>query len=91
MKKENAFFMLKAIFVLEIFTFLFRVSGYVEKCLGKKAMGNFKICDVTDWTKKITIHILPNSSRSKGNQVMKFSQLIKYSMRNIFLQTSCRK
>ena len=27
----------------------------------------------------ITIHILPNISRSKGNQTMKFGQLIKYN------------
>ena len=32
------------------------------------------------------IHILPNISRSKGNQTMKFGQLIKYDMRNIFLE-----
>ena len=35
----------------------------------------------------IIMHILPNISRSKGNQ-MKFGQLIEYNMRNIFLQTS---
>ena len=40
--------MLKAVFVLEIFTF-FAVSGYVEKQLDKKIIINFKICDVTDW------------------------------------------
>ena len=34
----------------------------------------------------ITIHILPNISRSKGNQAMKFSHLIEYNMRNIFLK-----
>ena len=34
------------------------------------------------------IHILPNISRSKGNQTMKFGQLIEYSMRNIFLEKS---
>ena len=34
----------------------------------------------------ITIHMLPNISRSKGNQAMEFGQLIKYSVRNIFLQ-----
>ena len=34
----------------------------------------------------IAIHILPNISRSKGNQTMKFGQLIKYDMRNIFLE-----
>ena len=30
--------------------------------------------------------ILPNISRCKGNQVMKFGQLIDYNMRNIFLK-----
>ena len=40
----------------------------------------------------IAIHILPNMSRSKGNQVMKFGQLIEYNMSNIFfekLYTKC--
>ena len=32
----------------------------------------------------ITMHILPNISRSKGNQAMKFGQLMKDSVRNIF-------
>ena len=39
----------------------------------------------------ITVHILPNISRSKGNQTLKFGQLIEYNNRNIFLQKSCRK
>ena len=34
----------------------------------------------------IAMHILPNISRSKGNQTMKFDQLIEYIMRNIFLE-----
>ena len=34
------------------------------------------------------MHILPNISRSKGNQIMKFDQLIEYNMRNIFLRKS---
>ena len=34
----------------------------------------------------ITIYILSEYSKSKGNQKMKFDQLIKYSMRNILLQ-----
>ena len=37
------------------------------------------------------IHILPNISQSKGNQTMKFGQLIEYNKRNIFLQKLCRK
>ena len=39
----------------------------------------------------IAIHILHNISRSKDNQTMKFGQLIKYNMRNIFLEKSNTK
>ena len=39
----------------------------------------------------ITIHILPNTSRSKDNQTMKFDQLIKYNINNIFLEKSYTK
>ena len=50
----------------------------------------------------IAIHIFPNISQSKdkqylnisqskGNQTMKFGQLIEYNKRNIFLQKLCRK
>ena len=34
----------------------------------------------------IAIHILSNIFRIKGNQTMKFSQLVKYNKRNILLQ-----
>ena len=36
----------------------------------------------------IVKHILPNISRSKNNQTMKFGQLIEYNMRNIFIENS---
>ena len=39
----------------------------------------------------IAIHILPNISRGKGNQTMKFGQLIEYNMRNIFVEKSYTK
>ena len=39
----------------------------------------------------IEIFILPNISRSKGNQTMKFGQLIEYNMRNNFLEKSYTK
>ena len=39
----------------------------------------------------IAIYILPNISQSKGNQTMKFGQLIEYNKRNIFLQKLCGK
>ena len=34
------------------------------------------------------MHILPNISRYKGNQTMKFGQLIEYNMRNMILENS---
>ena len=34
----------------------------------------------------IAIHILSNTSQSKGNQTMKFGQLIAYKKRNIFFK-----
>ena len=39
----------------------------------------------------VAIHILPNTSQSKGKQTMKFGQLIDYNKRNIFLQKLCGK
>ena len=34
----------------------------------------------------IAIHTLPNISRIKGNQTMKFGQLTEYNLRNIFFE-----
>ena len=39
----------------------------------------------------ITMHAFPDISRSEGNQIMKFGQLIEYNMRNIFLEKLCTK
>ena len=39
----------------------------------------------------VIIRILPDISRSKGNQTMKFGQLIECNMRNIFLEKSYTK
>ena len=47
------------------------ISKYMTSQQGKQTMA---------------IHILPNISRNKGNQTMKFAQLIEYNMRNIFLE-----
>ena len=41
--------------------------------------------------KTIALNILPNVSRSKGDQTIKFRQLIEYNMRHIFLEKSCTK
>ena len=51
--------MLKVLFLRYLFTFLSRLLGYIAKRLAKKAMVNFKICDVTDWTtNNNNIHIV---------------------------------
>ena len=47
------------------------ISKFISSQLGKQT---------------IAIHILPSTSRSKGNQTMKFGQSIAYNMRNIFLE-----
>ena len=39
----------------------------------------------------IAIHILSNISRSKGNQAIKFGQLIEYNMRNILFKKTPKK
>ena len=39
----------------------------------------------------IPTHMLSNISQSKGNQTMKFGQLIEQNKRNIFLQKLCGK
>ena len=38
-----------------------------------------------------TLNILPDSSKSKGNQAMKFDQLIEYYVRNIFFENHAKK
>ena len=47
----------------------------------------FKIYDVTIWeTNSWNLHMLPDFSKSKDKHAIKFGQLIKYNMRNIFLE-----
>ena len=74
MVKNPFYFTLKALFVLKIFKFLrFAEEDKVY----------FKIYDFMTWL-TITIHILLNISRFKGEQVIKFSQIIEYNKRNVF-------
>ena len=55
------------------------------------AKANFELNDVINWETKITKHVCHNISRIKGNQAMKYGQLLDYNMRNIFLETSKTK
>ena len=96
MMKNAFYFILKAVFVLKIFNFFYlNYSGlfhHIKNRLDYKDKANFKIHDVTTWLAKIcNRHILPNISRSKDNQAMKFGRLIEYNKINIFLQKLYRK
>ena len=39
----------------------------------------------------IAIHILPNLSQNKGNQAIKFGQLVECNKRIFFFQKICKK
>ena len=84
---ENAFyFILKALFALEIFKFLSRLFGHAEKNDWiRKISLTSKFMTSQPGLQTIAIHVLPNMSQSKDNQTMKFGQLIEYNKRNIFL------
>ena len=84
---KNAFyFTLKALFVLKIFKFLFRLFGQVAKLHDKKDRIDFKFYDVTAWlTINCNTHIAQYLPRCK------FGTLIEYNLRNIFLETSYTK
>ena len=69
--------MLKDLFVLEEFTFLSGLYGYLEKQLDKKAI----LMTSQTGQQIVIVHLLPNISRSKSNQAIKFGQLIEYKMR----------
>ena len=85
------YFMLKALFVLEIFKFLSWIFGYVEKQLDKKIVVHFKTYDATDWAANNYYTHISQISRSKNNHTTRFGQLIEYKMRNIFLEKSYTK
>ena len=70
---KNAFyFMLIALFVLKVCKFLSRLFGNVEKRFDKKAMVNFKIYDVTDWTtNNYNTHIIQyrKNEKQQNNEI----------------------
>ena len=70
---------------LRYLNFCSDVLGHAEKWLNKKAEVNFKIYDVIDWEANIYSTLI---SRSKGNETMKFGQLMEFELRNTFL-TKC--
>ena len=80
---RNAFYFgLKALFVLKIFVLTFwscRKTTWLERLISKFMTSQ-------PGKQIIAIHMLPNISRSKGNQTTKFGQSMKYNLRNIYLQ-----
>ena len=67
MMRNGFYFILKALFILKMFKFLFWLFGYIQKTIWLKKQVNFKIYDVTARL-TITIHILPNISLSMDKE-----------------------
>ena len=84
-------FMLKAFFILKILTFLSWLFGDIGKRFDQKAKINFKIYYATGWAASNNNTKFSQYLKSKGNQAMKFGQLIEDNGINIFLQKPCRK
>ena len=84
MMKNAFYFILKALFFLKIFKVFVltfwscRKNGLIRK---KRLISKFMASQSGQ-----QIHILPIISKSKGNQTMKFGQLIEYYKINIFLK-----
>ena len=91
MTKNAFYFTSKYLKIFKIINFLFWLFGHVAKRFHQKDKVNFKFCDVTASSTKSVIHILLSILRKKGNQTMKFGQLIQYNMRNTFLEKSYRE
>ena len=86
---KNAFyFMLKALFTLEILTFLSWFLFMKENGLIRKLSLISMFMTFMTGQQVITIHMLSKITKSKGNQAMKFGQLIEGKMICIyFLKT----
>ena len=89
---KNAFyFILKALFVLKISSFCHGVLVIKKNGLIRKIRLILKFMTSQPGLQTIAIHIFPNISQCKGNQTMKFGQLIESKKRNYFLQKVCKK
>ena len=74
----------------------FSFSRYLSFCLKflvllqngllRKIRLTYKFMTSRPGKQTIVIHVLPNIFRNKGNQAMKFGQLRKYNMKNIFVE-----
>ena len=71
MMKNAFYFILKALFVLKIFTFLSRLFRHAGKNgLIRKIRLTSKSTTSKSGLQTIAIHVLPNTSQSKGKQMI---------------------
>ena len=84
---KNAFcFNLKALLVFKVFNFFILTFVAMQKSdLIRKLKLISKVITSQTGKQIITIYYLPNTSKRKGINVMKFDRLIEYNMRNMFL------
>ena len=80
------------LFSFSIYLIFFLIFLSWEKKLGLigkvRLISKFMMSQLGKQT--IAIHILPNISRSEGNQTLKFDQLKEYNIRNIFFENHKR-
>ena len=85
--KNDFYFILKALFFLKIFKFfILTFWSSKENALIRKRKLISKVMTSQPGEQTIAIHILPNISQSKGNQAMKFGQLIEYNQKIFFFK-----
>ena len=80
------YFVSKTFFVLKIFKFMSRHFGHRKNSLIRKIRSTSKFMTPHPGLQTIPVQILPNISQCKGNQKMKFGQLIEHNKRNIFFK-----
>ena len=90
MMKNTFYFVLKAVFVLNTFNFYQNFCSCRKTSLIRKITLISKFMTPQPGQQTITIHILPNISRSKSNPTMKFGNLIEYNKRNVYVQKLCQ-
>ena len=83
MMKNTFYFTLKTLFVLKNLCFCLT---FCIKTASVKRSGNFKFYDVTAWLTNNCNTLIAQYVEKKGNQTMKFSQLIECNMRNIIVK-----
>ena len=86
MMKNTFYFIIKALFILKIFKFLSCHFVHVKKTsLIRKIRLILTFLTSQTGQQTIAIHMLPNISRCKGDQTLKFGHITEYNNRNIFL------